>query len=107
SQIQRTLFEGLVNLNSKTLEAVPGVAESWDISEDGLTYTFTLRKNSIWSNGDPVTAHDFVWAWKRGMNPALGNPFSYMFFVFKNAEAYHNGEVIDFSEVGIKALDDH
>lgn len=107
SQIQRTLFEGLVNLNSETLEAVPGVAESWDIAEDGLTYTFTLRKNALWSNGDPVTAHDFVWAWKRGMNPALGNPFAYMFFVFKNAEAYHNKELTDFSEVGIKALDDH
>lgn len=107
SQIKRTLFEGLVSLNSKTLEVIPGVAESWDISEDGLTYTFTLRKNARWSNGDPVTAHDFVWTWKRGMNPALGNPYAYMFFVFKNAEAYHDGEVTDFSEVGIKALDDH
>lgn len=107
SQIKRALFEGLVSRTSDTLEIIPGVAESWEISEDGLTYTFSLRKNALWSNGDPVTAHDFVWTWKRGMNPSLGNPYAYMFFVFKNAEAYHNGEVTDFSEVGIRALDDH
>lgn len=107
SQIKRALFEGLVSLSSETLEVIPGVAESWDISEDGLTYTFSLRKNARWSNGDPVTAHDFVWTWQRGMAPSLGNPYAYMFFVFKNAEAYYNKELTDFSDVGIRALDDH
>jgi oligopeptide transport system substrate-binding protein len=107
SQIKRALFEGLVSLTSDSLKVIPGVAESWSISEDGLTYTFSLRKNARWSNGDAVTAHDFVWTWKRGMAPNLGHPYAYMFFIFKNAEAYHNGELKDFSEVGIKALDDY
>lgn len=107
SQIKRALFEGLVSRAADTLDIIPGVAESWEISDDGLTYTFTLRKNARWSNGEPVTAHDFVWTWKRGMSPDLGNPYAYMFFVFKNAEAYHTGEIEDFSEVGISALDDH
>lgn len=107
SQIKRALFEGLVSLSAETLEVIPGVAESWESSEDGFTYTFSLRRDARWSNGDAVTAHDFVWTWKRGMSPTLGNPYAYMFFVFKNAEAYHNGELKDFSEVGVRALDDH
>jgi oligopeptide transport system substrate-binding protein len=107
SQIKRALFEGLVSRAADTLDVIPGVAESWSISEDGLTYTFSLRKNARWSNGDPVTAHDFVWTWQRGMAPNLGHPYAYMFFIFKNAEAYHNGELKNFSEVGIRALDDY
>jgi oligopeptide transport system substrate-binding protein len=107
SLIKRALFEGLVSLIADSLKVIPGAAESWDISDDGLTYTFSLRKNGRWSNGEPVTAHDFVWTWKRGMNPDLGNPYAYMFFIFKNAKAYHDGELTDFSEVGIRALDDY
>src|SRR5690606_18108985 len=107
SQIKRALFEGLVSRAADTLEIIPGVAESWEVSEDGLTYTFFLRENARWSNGDAVTAHDFVWTWQRGLNPALGNPYAYMFFIFKNAEAYYNGELTDISQVAIRALDDH
>ncbi len=107
SQIQRALYEGLVSRKADTLETIPGVAESWEMSEDGLTYTFYLRKNARWSNGDPVTAHDFVWTWKRAITPKLGNHYGYTFYVFKNAEAYHSGELTDFSQVGIKALDDY
>src|SRR5690606_21896645 len=61
SQIKRAVFEGLVSLRADTLAVIPGVAESWDISEDGMIYTFRLRKDARWSNGDSVTAHDFVW----------------------------------------------
>ncbi len=107
NHIQRSLFEGLVSLNSKTLDVIPGVAESWEISEDRLTFTFQLRKNARWSNGDPLTAHDFVWSWQRALNPSLGNQYAYMYFVMKNAEAYNKGEITDFTEVGIRALDDH
>lgn len=107
SQIKRALFEGLVSRAADTLEIIPGVAESWEVSEDGLTYTFFLRENARWSNGDAVTAYDFVWTWQRGLNPALGNPYAYMFFIFKNAEAYYNGELTDISQVAIRALDDH
>ncbi len=107
SQIKRALFEGLVSRKADTLEVIPGVAESWEVSEDDLTYTFFLRENARWSNGDPVTAHDFVWTWQRGLNPALGNPYAYMFFIFKNAEAYYNGDLSDVSAVAIRALDNH
>src|SRR5580658_577174 len=62
ANIERDLFEGLVLLD-KDSKVVPGVAESWSISPDGLTYTFKLRENAKWSNGDPVTADDFVWTW--------------------------------------------
>ena len=65
------LIEGLVSEDPKTLKPVPGVAEKWEVSEDGLVYTFHLRKNAKWSNGDPVTAQDFVFSYKRILNPEL------------------------------------
>ena len=101
------LLEGLVSLDPKTLEPVPGVAERWEISEDGKTYLFHLRENARWSNGDPLTAEDFVWSWWRALQPALGNQYAYMLFPVVNAEAYANGEIEDFDKVGVKALGDH
>src|SRR5262245_4024216 len=74
------LFEGLVSKHPADLGIQPGVAESWDVSPDQLTYTFHLRSNARWSNGDPVTARDFEYSWKRSMLPALGNPYTYMFY---------------------------
>ena len=102
----RALFEGLAVKNPYTLEPEPGVAESWDISEDGLTVTFHINPRARWSNGDAVTAHDYVWSWNRALNPAMGNLYAYMLFPIVNAEAYGKGEISDFSEVGVKALDD-
>ena len=61
-------FEGLVR--EKSGEIYPGIAESWDVSEDGMTVTFNLRESN-WSDGTPLTAHDFVYSWKRGMDPAF------------------------------------
>ena len=106
-QIQLSLFEGLVSLNPKTLAVVPAVAESWDISADHKTYIFHLRKNARWSNGDRLTAHDFVYSWKRGLTPAMGNLYVYMLYYLKNGEAYAKGKIKDFSQVGVKALDDY
>jgi len=105
--LQMALFEGLVAKHPKTLETVPGVAERWDISEDGLIYTFYLRVNAKWSNGDAVTADDFVFSWKRALFPALGNQYAGSLYVLKNAEAFYNGEITDFSQVGVKSLDSH
>ncbi|NND81124.1 MAG: peptide ABC transporter substrate-binding protein [Gammaproteobacteria bacterium] len=105
--IVQALFEGLVSKNPHTLEIEPAVAESWALSEDGKVYTFKLRQNANWSNGDPVTAHDFAWSWWRALQPALGSQYVFMYFPIKNAERYFNQEVIDFDEVGIKALDDY
>lgn len=106
-RLQLALFEPLVNKDMENLEIVPGVAESWDVSEDGQTYTFHLRDDARWSNGDPVTAEDFVWSWKRALLPALGNQYAYSLHVLENAEAFNRGEIEDFSEVGVEALDEH
>jgi len=106
-QIQHALFEGLVAKHPKTLAIEPGVAESWTISDDLKTYTFHLRHNARWSNGDPVTARDFVYSWKRALQPAIGNVYAYMLYYLKNAEAYYKGEITDFAQVGVKAVDDY
>jgi oligopeptide transport system substrate-binding protein len=98
------LFEGLVVKNPYTLDIEPGVAVSWAISEDGLTYTFRLRNNAKWSNGDPVTAEDFRWSRQRGLSPLLGSEYSYMYYPIVNAEAYNNGNLPDFSQVGVKVI---
>lgn len=99
------LLEGLVLKDPSTLEPIPGVAERWTLSDDLLTYSFHLRDNARWSNGDPVTADDFVWSWWRALQPALGNQYAYMYYAIKNAEAYAKGEISDFEKVGVKALD--
>ena len=103
--LQMALFEGLVAKHPQTLEIIPAVAERWDISEDGLVYTFYLRDNAKWSNGDAMTAEDFVLSWQRALMPALGNQYVGSLYVIKNAEAYYRQTLSDFSEVGIKALD--
>lgn len=103
--IQMALFEGLVSKHPETLAPVPAVAESWQISEDGTKYTFKIRDDARWSNGDDLTADDFVWSWKRALSPALGNQYAYSLFVIDNAEQYYLGKLTDFAAVGIKALD--
>lgn len=105
AHLQYALFEGLVTKNGKTLESEPAVAESWVMSEDGKTYTFTIRNTARWSNGDDITAEDFVWSWQRALLPALGNQYAYSLNVIRNAEKFNSGEIADFSEVGVKALD--
>lgn len=105
AHLQYALFEGLVTKNGKTLEPEPAVAESWTRSEDGKTYTFKIRNTARWSNGDEITAEDFVWSWQRALLPALGNQYAYSLNVIRNAEQFNRGEITDFSEVGVKALD--
>ena len=88
--------------------AVPAIAESWDVSEDGTVYTFHLRQDANWSNGEPVTADDFIFAWQRAVDPALASEYSYMLSdigQIKNAAAIIAGEM-DKSELGVKAIDD-
>ena len=100
------LFEGLTTKNPYTLEIEPGVAERWDISDDGKTYTFHLRQDARWSNGDPVTAEDFRWSWQRALSPELGSLYSYMYFPIVNAEAFTTGVIDDFADVGVEVLDE-
>ncbi len=103
-RIHYALFEGLVRLDDITLEAKPGVAERWDISEDGLEWTFHFNPEARWSNGDPVTAHDFVFSYERMLTVEFGAENSYMLYGIENAESFHKKEIDDFSKVGVKAL---
>lgn len=105
--IVNALFEGLTVKNPHTLEPEPGVAQRWDISEDGLVITFHLNPQAKWSNGDAITAADFVWSWQRSLNPVMGNQYAYMLYPLENAEAFATGKLSDFNAVGVKALDDH
>lgn len=99
------LFEGLTRLDQDS-SAMPGIAKDWDVSEDGLTWTFNLRDDAVWSNGDPVTAHDFEYGWKRALDPELASQYAYIVYDhIKNGAAYYNGDVGE-DEVGVKALDD-
>ncbi|MFD2672333.1 peptide ABC transporter substrate-binding protein [Marinicrinis sediminis] len=99
------IYEGLVRMNEDG-EPVPAVAEDWEVSEDGKTYTFTLRDGVKWSNGDEVTAGDFEFAWKRALDPAVASVYAYQLYYLKNAQQYNEGEITDPSEVGVTAKDD-
>jgi oligopeptide transport system substrate-binding protein len=105
SQTLYTLFEGLTRLDGETSKAVPAAAESWDLSSDGMVYTFHIRRDARWSNGDPVTADDFVYSFHRVLSPAFAAVYSYVLWPIKNAEAFNSGKITDFSLVGAKALD--
>jgi oligopeptide transport system substrate-binding protein len=101
------LFEGLLVNDPETLVPKPGIAASWEISKDGLVYTFHLRKNAKWSNGDPVTARDFLYSWKRVLEPKTASEYVYQLFYIKNAHAYYEGKIKDFGQVGLETIDDY
>ena len=98
------VFEGLMKRDQNT-DIVTGMADSYEISEDGLTYTFKIREDAKWSNGDPVIAKDFEIAWKYALNPETGSEYAYQLYYLANGEAYNNGEASE-DEVGVKAIDD-
>jgi len=99
------LFEGLVGEDPVDGHPVPAVAETWETSPDGLTWTFHLRANAKWSNGEPVTAADFAHSIQRALSPALGADNAGMLFVLAGAEEWHRGEFKDFAQVGVKVSD--
>ncbi len=92
-RIIEAVFEGLTMPDPKTLAPVPGVAESWTPSPDGRTYTFHLRKNAKWTNGEPVTAKDFLWSHRRTLDPTTASEYAYQLWYVKNAKKYTTGEV--------------
>lgn len=106
AQIMRDLFEGLVNQDANG-DSVPGVAQSWQTS-DNQTYTFTLRKDARWSNGDPVTAQDFVYSWRRLVDPKNSATFAWLVQLagIQNAEAIVQGKM-PAENLGVTALDAH
>jgi len=107
SEVVRDLFEGLYN-QDKHGNLVPGVATGYTTNADKTVYTFSLRPQARWSNGDPVVAKDFVYAWRRLVDPALGSPYSWFgkLMSLKNAGAILAGNMKP-GELGVKALDDH
>lgn len=103
--VLENLFEGLYKPDDN-MKPVPGIAESYDLSDDQLTYTFHLRKDAKWSNGDPVTAGDFEYAWKRVLNPDTAAEYAYQMMYLEGAEEY-NGGTGSADAVGVKATDDY
>jgi oligopeptide transport system substrate-binding protein len=98
------LLEGLVSEDPVDLHPVPGVAESWEASADGLTYTFHLRADAQWSDGKPVTSDDFLGSWRRMLTPAMASVAASQLYIIWGAEAFNRGDG-DFSKVGIAAPD--
>ena len=98
------LMEGLTRLGQDH-EPEAAIAEKWDISEDGKVYTFHIREDAKWSNGDPVTAGDFEFAWKRLLNPDTGSSAAFLGYFIEGGEAYNNGEG-SADDVKVKAVDD-
>lgn len=99
------LFEGLARNDPKTGGPIPGWAERWDISADGKTYTFHLRTNAQWSTGEPIEAADFVYSWRRALDPATAADYASQLFPIKGAAAFNRGLVRDPSQVAVQALD--
>ena len=106
SDVVRDLFEGLLNQDENG-ELVPGVATDWDVSDDKMTYTFHLRDDAKWSNGDPVTAGDFVYAWRRAADPATASPYQWFISLMslENGDAVVAGDMAP-EELGVEAIDD-
>jgi oligopeptide transport system substrate-binding protein len=105
--VVNALFEGLVEYDPKDLHSVPGMATTWNVSKDGKRYTFHLRKNAQWSDGRPVTAHDFVYAWTRVLDPKTAAPYAYILYYLKNGQAFNAGKITDVAQVGVRAKDDY
>ncbi len=105
-RISSALFEGLCRIDEAGVPG-PGMAERWDVAPDQKHYTFHLRRDATWSNGDPVTAHDFVRSWQRVLDPAFGADYASQLYVIAGAAAYNEGRTTDFAQVGVTALDDH
>ena len=100
-----SLCEGLTIPNAFGDGNLPGAAQSWIVSDDGKEYIFNLRNNGTWSNGDSVTAEDFVWSWKRILTASLGSQYPDMLYYLEGAYEYHNGLTDNFDDVGVKAVD--
>ena len=104
-RLLRCLLEGLTIGDPATLESRPGSADRWEISADGLVYRFFIRPGLQWSNGDPLTAHDFEWSWRRCLEPATAGKYVNLLWYVEGAREFNNGEVT-WDKVAIRALDE-
>jgi oligopeptide transport system substrate-binding protein len=103
ANIQADLFEGLVHFGPEG-RPIAGVAEKWSLSADGTVYTFNLRANAKWSNGDPVTAEDFVYSFRRALDPKTASKYAFILFPIKNGEEVSRGQV-PVEQIGARAVD--
>ena len=105
------MFLGLTNINNETSEIEPELAESWTISEDGTVWTFNLRQDVTWSDGNPVTAKDIEYSAKRAVMPETASPYAYVLYSIKNAAAINQTNIptdtYDIDSLGVKAIDDY
>lgn len=99
------IMVGLTKYNNK-LQSKPSIAKSWTISKDQKTYTFFIDENAKWSDGKPVLADDFVFAWQHLLNPATAAPYAYLMYPVKNAQLFNTGKIHDPNKIGVKALND-
>ncbi|HWB88483.1 MAG TPA: peptide ABC transporter substrate-binding protein [Acidimicrobiia bacterium] len=105
-EIAASLFEGLAVADAEG-NVTPHGATEWEVSDDGLVYTFHLNQDVLWSDGTPVTAGDYEFSIKSGLDPALASPTSGNLYAIKNAEAFNSGEITDPDEVGVRVIDDY
>ena len=101
--ILQNLFEGLTGQDPVTLEPTPGMASSWKVSPDGKTYTFNIRQDATWSDGTPLTAEDFVYSWRRALEPKTASEYAYQLYYLVNGEEFNTGKIKDPGKVGVKA----
>jgi oligopeptide transport system substrate-binding protein len=106
-RITKALFEGLLRLDPITVEPVPGLAERWVISPDGVSYTFFLRTNAQWSTGEPITTQDVIYSWRRTLDPTTAADYAGQLFYIKNAQLFYNGRLKDPAQIGMHLIDDH
>ncbi len=105
SKVCDQMFEGLLEYPMGNADMAPGIATSHEVSADGLVYTFHLRKDAKWSNGDPLTAEDFRYSWLRVLDKKLASPYADILFVIKGAKAYFTAEKPDPATVGVEVID--
>ncbi|MBX3731652.1 MAG: peptide ABC transporter substrate-binding protein [Verrucomicrobiae bacterium] len=106
-RVSGSLFEGLTRFDPRTGRAMPGLASHWEVSADGRRYTFHLRTNAAFSTGEPIHADDFVWSWRRAVDPATAADYSGFFFYVEGGQALATGASTNLAELGIQAVDPH
>lgn len=97
-RVVECLYEPLLKVNSETLQLEAGTADKWEVSDDKLTYTFHIRDEAKWSNGDPVTANDYIYGWRRALTPDFAVAYSQLFYHIKGAKAFMDARTADLKE---------
>lgn len=106
-EVVEQLFLGLTGFDPKTNQVIPELATHWQVSEDGIVYTYQLRQDVKWTNGTPVTAHDVVWALRRNIAKQTDSFYVFLLYVLKNAKAIHQDESLPVSALGVRAIDNY